>query len=61
MKKACNFIKKETPAQVFSSELCKILTTPFSQNTYGQLFFKIEITLPGIDSWVQSRSTKGLI
>ena len=27
--KACNFIKKETLAQVFLCEFCKILRTPF--------------------------------
>ena len=42
MKKACNFIdKKET----FLVNFGKFLTTPFSQNTSGQLFLKIEITL----------------
>ena len=30
---ACNFIKKETLAQVFSCEFCEIL-----KNTYGRLF-----------------------
>ena len=29
MPKACNFIKKETPAQVFSCEFCEIF-----KNTY---------------------------
>ena len=46
MKKACNFIKKETLAQVFSGEFCKISNnTFFSQNPSGQLFLKIEINL----------------
>ena len=30
---ACNFIKKETLAQEFSSGFCKFLRTPFVQNT----------------------------
>ena len=34
---ACNFIKKEFLAQVFSSDFEKFLRTPFSQNTSGQL------------------------
>ena len=37
---ACNFIKKETLAQVFSWEFCKILRTPFLQNTSGRLLLK---------------------
>ena len=32
---ACNFIKKETLAQLFSCEFCEILRTPFVQNTSG--------------------------
>ena len=34
---ACNFITKETLAQVFSCEFCEILKTPFLQNTSEQL------------------------
>ena len=34
---ACNFIKKETLAQVFSYELCKISSSTFLHNTYGRL------------------------
>ena len=30
---ACNFIKKETPTQMFSCEFCEILRKPFLQNT----------------------------
>ena len=37
----CNSIEKETLAQVFSSELCKILRTPFLQNTSGWLLLPI--------------------
>ena len=37
----CNLIEKETLAQVFSSELCKILRTPFLQNTSGWLLLPI--------------------
>ena len=36
-KVACNFIKKETLAQVFSCEFfSKFLRTPFSHNTFGR-------------------------
>ena len=34
---ACNFIKKETLAQVFSCEFCEIFNKTFSQNTSGWL------------------------
>ena len=33
--KACNFIKKETVAQVFSYEFCEIFKNIFLQNTSG--------------------------
>lgn len=33
----CNFVKKETPAQRFSSECWKILRNTFFQNTSGRL------------------------
>ena len=36
---ACNFIKKETLAQVFSIEFCKICKNTFSQNSLGDCFF----------------------
>ena len=36
--KPCYFIEKLTPAQIFSSEFCKI--TSFLQNTPGDHFFK---------------------
>ena len=39
--KACNFIKKETLAQVFSFEFCKFLRTPFLQNTSRRLLLYI--------------------
>ena len=35
--KACNFIKKETVAQVFSYEFGEIFKNIFLQNTSGQL------------------------
>ena len=35
---ACNFIKKETLAQVFSCEFCEISKNIFLQNTPGQHF-----------------------
>ena len=35
---ACNFIKKETLAQMFSVNFAKLLRTPFSQNTSGGCF-----------------------
>ena len=37
MPEACNFIKKETLAQVFSYEFCEFLRTPFSQNISERL------------------------
>ena len=36
---ACNFIKKEALAQVFSCEFCEISKSTFFQNTSGQLLF----------------------
>ena len=35
--RACNFIKKETLAQVFSCEFCEILKNTFLHNTSGRL------------------------
>ena len=37
LRPACNFIKKETLAQVFS---CEFLRTPFLQNTFGRLLLQ---------------------
>ena len=37
---ACNFIKKETQAPVFSCEFCEISKNTFSQNTSGRLLLK---------------------
>ena len=34
---ACNFIKKETLAQVFSCEFCEVSKNTFLQNTFGRL------------------------
>ena len=34
---ACNFVKKETLAQVFSWEVCEISKSTFLQNTSGRL------------------------
>ena len=39
--KSCNFIKKETPAQMFSCEICEISKTPFLQNTSRRLLLCI--------------------
>ena len=41
---ACNFVKKETLAQLFSIEFCEILRTPFLflQNTSGRLLLSIQ-------------------
>ena len=33
----CNFIKKETLAQVLSCEFCQILRIPFLQNPFGRM------------------------
>ena len=38
---ACNFIKKETLAQVFSCEYCEILKNNFLQNTSGRLLLSL--------------------
>ena len=38
---ACNFIKKETLAQVFSCEFCQISKSTLLQNTYGRLLLLI--------------------
>ena len=40
---ACNFIKKETLAQVFSCEFCEISKNTFLQNTSGRLLLFIVI------------------
>ena len=37
---ACNFIKKETLAQVFPCEFTKFLSTPFLQNSCRRLFLR---------------------
>ena len=37
---ACNFIKKETLAKVFSCDFCKISTNTFLKNTSGRLLLK---------------------
>ena len=37
LQSACKFIKKETPAQVFSCEFCRISENIFLQNTSEQL------------------------
>ena len=37
MLEACNFINKETLAQVFPVNFAKFLRTPFLQNTSGRL------------------------
>ena len=48
MPQACNFIKKETPAQVFSCEFCKISKNTFSiehlQTSDECLGFPIEMS-----------------
>ena len=59
MKNACNFIKKETLAQVFSGEFCKISNTFFTEHLWTAVFKSKNC--PGIDSWVQSRSNLGFI
>ena len=40
---ACNFIKKETLAQVFFMNFAKFLRTPFLQNTSGGLFLILNV------------------
>ena len=48
---ACNFIKKETLAQVLSCELCvKFLRIPFLQNTFGRLPLKQSLRLEVFDN-----------
>ena len=41
MAEACNFIKKETLAQVFSCEFYEFLRTPFLQNISGRLLLYV--------------------
>ena len=43
--RACNFIKKETPAEMFSCKFYEISKNTFMQNTFGQLLLKIDIWL----------------
>ena len=38
---ACNFIKKETPVQVFTVHFTKLSRTPFIQNTSGRLLLDL--------------------
>ena len=38
---ACNFIKKETLAQLFSCEFCEISKNIFLQNTSGDCFYSM--------------------
>ena len=45
MSEAWNFIKKETLAQVFSCEFCKIFKNTFLRNYSGRLFLMIELAL----------------
>ena len=49
MKKAGNFIKKETLAQVFSGEFCKISNNTFFREHLWMTVFKNR-NFPGIDS-----------
>ena len=42
MDQACNFIKKETPAQVFSCAFCEISKKTFLQYTFGRLLLMIK-------------------
>ena len=60
MKNACNFIKKETLAQVLSGEFCKISNNIFFTEQLWTAAFKNR-NYPGIDSWVQSRSNLGFV
>ena len=39
---ACNYIKNETPTQVFSCELCYAFKTTFLQNISGRLLLTIK-------------------
>ena len=43
---ACNFIKKETLAQVFSCEFCEVSKKPFLQNCFYRLVDWISCLLP---------------
>ena len=44
LEQACNFIKKEILAQVFSCEFCEISKNTFLQNTSGQLLLHLVCT-----------------
>ena len=60
MKKACNFIIKETLAQVFSGEFCKISNNIFFTEHLWMAGFKNR-NYAGIDILVQSKSNLGFI
>ena len=46
---ACNFIKKETLAQVFSCEFCEISKNTFSKNTFGRLLLDLVTDNTGVE------------
>ena len=54
-KQACNFIKNEAPAQVFSSEFCEIFKNTFLQSIFvrgafhGEVFFLTQTGDPSND------------
>ena len=58
----CNFIKKETLAQVFACEFCKVSyrTTFFLQNTFGRLLLVVAsyIHVEDIEERIKSKSRK---
>ena len=43
MPHACNFIKKETLAQVLFCEFCELSKNTFLQNTYGRLLLDLNL------------------
>ena len=51
--KACIFIKKEIPTQVFTCEYCQIFENSFLWNTFCSLYFYVMIEFFG-RLWVQN-------
>ena len=49
--KTCNFIKKETQAQMFSCEISEISKNTFLQNTSGRLLLHVRIFSHFIDNF----------
>ena len=57
----CNFIKKETLAQLFSCKFCEISKKPLLQNTSGWLLLQSNLFDSIIEDGVTDKSDKSFI